>query len=200
MNPNLLNLFRESPYRDDTPWPTPGVGGGSRTEFYVLIEDMQSGHGGSAYANLYDWSRNEVGIDKIYNWGNPKNGGPGVLDGAKSGYWGLAISHRGNLTHLAGPCVDDYRCPSNGALSATPTSGIVGEAYSYTVVGSNINDDIAISGLPSGLSVNATTGAITGTPTESGRFGITITATSDMTVGEGTCTITLFRYLEIAEA
>jgi len=55
--------------------------------------------------------------------------------------------------------------------TVTASSALVGGSYSYSLTGS----------LPAGLSLNATTGEISGTPTEVGTFNVTIRATHDPT-------------------
>jgi hypothetical protein len=64
------------------------------------------------------------------------------------------------------------------ATTALP-NGVVGLAYSAPVAASGGNTPLAWSatGLPSPLTINATSGAITGTPGSSGTFPVTITVT-----------------------
>ncbi|MBK8036990.1 MAG: putative Ig domain-containing protein [Verrucomicrobiaceae bacterium] len=87
-------------------------------------------------------------------------------------------------------------CPS---ITVNPTSlanGIVGLAYSQTVsaVGGTAPHTFAVSAgtLPAGLSLNASTGAITGTPTTSNGAGVSITIRATDTYGcQGTRPYTL---------
>ncbi len=73
--------------------------------------------------------------------------------------------------------------------SATMASGTVGSAFTYQIAASNTPTSYNASGLPSGLSVNTSTGAITGTPTAAGTSSVTISATNAS--GTGTATLTL---------
>src|SRR5206468_2952173 len=77
-------------------------------------------------------------------------------------------------------------------ISSLTASGKQGVAFSsYTITATNNPTSFGASGLPSGLNVNTSTGAITGTPTvNSGTpFNVTISATN--TGGTGTATLAL---------
>ena len=74
------------------------------------------------------------------------------------------------------------------ALSATGTAGSV---FSYTITASNSPTSYGASGLPAGLSVNTSTGAITGTPSASGTSSVTLSATNGGGVGTATLTLTV---------
>ena len=61
--------------------------------------------------------------------------------------------------------------------SATTASVAVNGAFSYTIAASNSPTSFAASGLPLGLSLDTTTGAITGNPSVAGSYSVTLTAT-----------------------
>ena len=67
--------------------------------------------------------------------------------------------------------------------TAALPSGVVGSAYSAPVAASNGTAPLAWSatGLPSPLTINATSGVITGTPASSGTFPVTVTVTDSTT-------------------
>ena len=61
--------------------------------------------------------------------------------------------------------------------SATSASVAVGAAFTYTIVATNSPTAYAAAGLPLGLSVDPTSGAITGSPSVAGSYAVTLTAT-----------------------
>jgi hypothetical protein len=62
--------------------------------------------------------------------------------------------------------------------SALTATGAQNSAFSYQITATNSPTSYGASGLPSGLSVNTVTGLISGTPTVSGTFNVTISATN----------------------
>ncbi|MFY7885214.1 MAG: Ig domain-containing protein, partial [Dolichospermum sp.] len=77
--------------------------------------------------------------------------------------------------------------PLSQISSSLTASGTVGSNFQYDIIASNNPTSYATSGLPAGLSIDTTTGVISGTPTESGVFLVVISATN----GGGTSTETL---------
>lgn len=75
--------------------------------------------------------------------------------------------------------------------STLTASGTVGSAFTYTITGSNNPTSYNASGLPAGLSVNTTTGVISGTPTATGTTSVTISATNAGGTGTATLAITV---------
>jgi hypothetical protein len=74
----------------------------------------------------------------------------------------------------------------NSTLTSTATAGMF---YSYNITATNTPTSYSATGLPVGLSINTTTGVISGTPAGSGTSTITITATNQ--TGTDTKTLTL---------
>lgn len=60
--------------------------------------------------------------------------------------------------------------------SATTASAQVGGNFSYTITATNSPTSYGASSLPSGLSLNATTGVISGKPTQAGTYALTLEA------------------------
>jgi hyaluronate lyase len=73
--------------------------------------------------------------------------------------------------------------------SSATASGQKGTAFSYTITASGSPISYSAPNLPTGLSLNTSTGAITGTPTMGGTFSVTISATN--AGGTGYATLTL---------
>jgi hypothetical protein len=74
--------------------------------------------------------------------------------------------------------------------SPTTASGMVGSAFTYQIAATNSPTSYGVTGtLPGGLTLNTTTGAITGTPTTVESPSVTISATN--AAGSGTATLTI---------
>jgi len=83
----------------------------------------------------------------------------------------------------------------SSAASALGAFGTIGSAFSYQIALAGNATSYAAVGLPAGLSLNASTGLISGTPTAPGTYFATITATS----AGGTATGTLILVLPSAD-
>lgn len=75
--------------------------------------------------------------------------------------------------------------------SAGTATGIVGQAFNYQIAASNSPTSYGASPLPAGLSVNSITGLISGTPSASGTFNATVTATNSAGTGSKVLTFTV---------
>jgi hypothetical protein len=76
--------------------------------------------------------------------------------------------------------------------SAVAANGYTGKPFNYAITGTNSPTNYNATGLPSGLSVNSTTGVISGTPAVGGTFNVTISATNAS--GTGTALLVLAVY------
>ena len=70
-------------------------------------------------------------------------------------------------------------------------TGTVGATFTYAITASNSPTNFNATGLPSGLSVNTSTGAISGTPTTAESSSVTLSATNAGGTGTATLTITI---------
>ena len=75
--------------------------------------------------------------------------------------------------------------------SAATASGTTGSAFSYQITATNAPTSFGAAGLPAGLTVNTTTGLISGTPTAAGTSTVTISATNSGGAGNATLTLTI---------
>ena len=83
--------------------------------------------------------------------------------------------------------------PTLAPVITSPTSSIATayNSFTYTITASNLPTSFAASGLPAGLSLNTSTGVISGTPTTLGIYIVGLTATNAGGDGTGTLTLTV---------
>jgi hypothetical protein len=74
--------------------------------------------------------------------------------------------------------------------SSTTASGNVGSVFTYNITASNTPTSYSATGLPAGLSINDTTGVISGIAAASGTTGVTINATNATGTGSATLSVT----------
>ena len=75
--------------------------------------------------------------------------------------------------------------------SALNASGTGGLPFSYTITASNSPTSFNTTGLPAGLSINTTTGVISGAATVAGTFNVTLSASNGVGTGSATLTLTM---------
>lgn len=76
----------------------------------------------------------------------------------------------------------------NSALTADAT---LGQPFSYQITATNQPSSFGATGLPAGLSVNSSTGLISGSPTADGVFNVQISATNAEDTGSATLVLTV---------
>jgi uncharacterized protein (TIGR03437 family) len=75
--------------------------------------------------------------------------------------------------------------------SSVTAGGTVGSAFSYQIGASNSPASYTATGLPAGLSVNASSGLLSGTPSSAGIATVTLGATNGGGTGSATLTLTI---------
>ncbi|WP_445718394.1 putative Ig domain-containing protein [Flavobacterium sp.] len=171
------------------------TGTSSGTRIYVDSFEVTYTSGASTYNVTYDGNGNDSGsvpVDAtVYNFGESVtvlgNSGSLVKTGFAFNGWNTASDGSGTA-YVAG---NTFSISANTTLfaqwlntsppvitSSLTASGNVGSAFTYDIVATNLPTSYNATGLPSGLSINTTTGQISGTPTAAGVFNVTISATN----------------------
>ncbi|HLF51648.1 choice-of-anchor D domain-containing protein [Flavobacterium sp.] len=138
-----------------------------------------------------------TGTGVTYQWQVSTNGG-GTWNNVSTGTGGTTVSYTTEATIMGmngyqyrvivsgmSPCVavtsNAVTLTVNAAVtpvitSALTASGTTGTAFTYTIVATNTPTSFSATGLPAGLSINTSTGVISGTPIAAGTTNVTITA------------------------
>ena len=119
-----------------------------------------------------------------------------VIPNAKSGYYALsAVTPSGDLVmynELAGTEGTGQQQAPSFSADTPPTTATVGQPYTYTFIATGSPDTMTytLKGAPAWLTVNAGTGAVTGTPTSPAtNFTFTVTASNGVSPNATTAPI-----------
>ncbi|MBN2777571.1 MAG: putative Ig domain-containing protein [Bacteroidales bacterium] len=97
------------------------------------------------------------------------------------------------------PGTTDVTVNATPAITSSLTaSGTTGNAFSYFITGSYSPTSYNATGLPAGLSINTSTGEISGTPPATGVTNVTISATNACGTGNETLVITISTFTYVA--
>ncbi len=75
--------------------------------------------------------------------------------------------------------------------SSTSASGVEGSAFSYQIIATNSPFEYKATSLPADLTLNSKTGLVSGTPTVTGTYDVTLSATNRRGTGTAILTITI---------
>lgn len=105
------------------------------------------------------------------------------------GNFTLRISYKGGTGNDV-VLLDDRPLPVT--ITSAPTDTIlIGRAMVYTVTGIKSPNHFSASGLPAGLQIDSLSGKISGTPTQSGTFNVSLTAGNSSSTGTATLVLTV---------
>jgi serine/threonine-protein kinase len=165
----------------------------------------------AAIGTAYSATATATGGKSSYKWAAATGLPPGLKTAANAGTLTISGTPTTAGTYTIKVSVSDSSSPAQTAtaslsvtVSAPPltitggtlAAGTVNVAYSATVTatGGTGTKTYAATGLPAGLSIGATTGTISGTPTTAGTSTITVTVTDTATPAQtatGTFTLTV---------
>ena len=154
-------------------------------KYQFTAQDFPDGDGAESGAYTWDPVSHELTVYPI--GGPPDPGNFATL--APDGLSVFVIGDDGE-TFTVARVIDPATIPviANTSLAAT---GIVGQSLSHEITATNATTSVR-QHCQAGLSINSSTGAISGTPTVGGQFTVTVTATSPIGVSDiDTLTITI---------
>jgi Tol biopolymer transport system component len=131
-------------------------------------------------AGTYSWGANgsftaTVTLDTNGEWGFGNGPGTGGTTTLQLSPDSLHLGEPGDPNQLTR--VEDPQAVVPVITSPLVASGVVGSAFAYTITATHALT-FGATGLPSGLSINAATGLISGTPTAVGSSTVTISASN----------------------
>jgi len=161
-------------------------------------------------ANMTDWTNNSplAGETKVKTMADAIASN-GTLSGVSHYLSGYTFTLNGKtpktitLPSARGVVILGLAAGSGGAsapsiTSAATASGNVNQPFSYQITASNSPTSYSATGLPAGLSINTSTGVISGTPSAAGTSTVTIGATNGSGTGTATLTITVAAFSSTA--
>lgn len=116
--------------------------------------------------------------------------GEGITSGQRDAILSAAIEEY-RLWNYYKRLIDGLTCCTVPTVTSDSASGCVGEAFSFTISATGTILSYGSASLPSGLSLNTSTGEISGTPSAAYSGTFAITATDSCGTGSGSLTLTI---------
>ena len=141
-----------------------------------------------------------AGSELAYQWefkGTPIAGATGPtytvnnVTSDNAGGYTVAVGNLGGAVISAPAKLTVLPTEPPTVTSATTASATVGSQFSYQITATNSPTSYSATGLRDGLSINTTTGIISGKPPTAGTVRLTISATNAIGTGSATLTITV---------
>ena len=121
------------------------------------------------------------------------NASTGLISGAPkfAGTFALTLNAYNNSGKGSSPLTLTVAQAPPVIMSAKTANGEVGGQFSYQIAASNGPTSYGVQGLPGGLSINSSTGLLSGTPKFAGTFMLTLNAYNAAGKGSETFTLTV---------
>ena len=148
---------------------------------YKYFAGFDSPAGADDYAEIGTYSWDPITHELIATTGGVSD--PGNFVTLTPDALGLHVVDDGGESSTLTRVIDPATIPVI-TFSQPPQTGIAGQAFSYTDLTATNTVTFSATGLPDGLSINSSTGEISGLPSVGGQFAVTIFATSAIGVSD----------------